>query len=182
MLLNSECSNPTRLAGTRGSAFVYGLELAPSVQTAYRQGTWYDSRIAALMRTLARDFDTHLYTYACKVYPPSPSTPTPLSAQTCTALKKDWVVLYDKLRKCVSATDQPKNSWGAEACTSLETQLGAFATFVGSVPLNGPAQNLTIDPNNYVGELQARMRVLVATYYQQFLTSLGPDGFLDPNN
>jgi hypothetical protein len=26
------------------------------------------------------------------------------------------------------------------------------------------------------------MRVLVATYYQQFLPSLGPDGFLDPNN
>ena len=181
MLLNDACSNPTRLAGGRGSAFVYGLELSPSIAANQPgQWIWYDSRYAALMRTLGRDFNAHLYTYACNVYGAT-TGPTPLSSQTCYQLQKDWPVVYDKFKKCVAATDQPKNSSGSEACNSFETQFAPFYNAVLAAPLNGDPAVTTIDPFNYVGELKARLMVLSYVYMTQFKPSLKPGGFDNPN-
>jgi hypothetical protein len=176
MLLNANCSNPTSLAGTRGSGFFYGLQRAPQAKDANGNWIWYDSTFAMLMRSLARDFDAELYTYTCRNLDAS-SGLAPVDSATCTQLKKDWIVTYDKLKKCVNATDQPKNSSGSEACGSFETQWYAFRTLVDSVTLQPGAP----DPYNRVGEIWARWLVMDEVYVKLFKTSLKRGGFTNPN-
>jgi hypothetical protein len=177
MLLNADCTNPTRLAGTRGSGFFYGLQRAPQARNAQGNWIWYDSTFAILMRSLARDFDANLYTYTCRNLDAPTGSPAPVDAATCNQLQKDWVVTYDKLRKCVDATDLPKNSAGSEACNSFETQFAPFKLKVNAVTLQLDAP----DPQNRVGELKARLAVLEYVYFTQFKTSLKRGGFTNPN-
>ena len=177
MLLNADCTNPTKLAGTRGSGFFYGLQRAPQAKDAQGNWIWYDSTFAILMRSLARDFDANLYTYTCRNLDDPDGTLAPVSAADCYQLQKDWVVTYDKLKKCVNATDQPKNSSGSEACSSFETQWAAFRTEVDGVTLQPGA----LDPQNRSGELWARWLVMDYVYRTQFKTSLKRGGFTNPN-
>lgn len=177
-LLNDGCVNPTSLAGTRGSAFLYGLEVSPKFQVKTgntMQWAYPDSAFALLMRSLARDFNAHLYTYACtNLDAPAGSNP-PLDGSTCYQLQKDWPNVYDKLTKCINATDQPKTSAGSQNCGSFETQFEAFKPEVMNAMLYGP------DPNNRVGEIKSRLMVLSYVYYSQFKPSIKDRGFTNPN-
>jgi hypothetical protein len=178
VLLNKEpCTNPTALAGTRGSGFFFGLQRAPQARDANGNWIWYDSTFALLMRSLARDFDTNLYTYTCRNLDAPTGSLAPLDAATCTQLKKDWVVTYDKFKNCIDATDQPKNSSGSEGCGAFETQWTAFKTYVAGVTLQAGAP----DPQNRVGGLINAMLVMDYVYKSQFLTSLKRRGFENPN-
>jgi hypothetical protein len=176
MLLDVDCTNPTRLAGTRGSGFFYGLQRAPQARST--QGwIWHDSTFAILLRSLARDFDANLYTYTCANLDAPAGSPAPVSAATCKDLQKDWVVTYPKLLKCAAATDKPKQSSGSEQCNAFETQFAKFKRKVQAVTLQLGAP----DPQNRVGELKARLAVLEYVYFTQFKTSLKPGGFTNPN-
>jgi len=178
MLLNDACTNPTSLAGTRGSGFFYGLVLSPKFKNlAGTKWLWPDSAYALLLRSLARDFNDHLYTYACQNLDAPAGSFAPFSAATCYQLQKDWPVVLDKLTKCVDASDQPKNSSGKEACGSFETQFEPFKLQVANASLQLGAP----DPWNRVGETKARMIVLSYMYYEQFLKSLKKNGFANPN-
>jgi hypothetical protein len=177
VLLNKGCTNPTSLAGTRGSGFFFGLQRAPQSKDANGNYIWYDSTFALLMRSLARDFDTNLYTYTCRNLDAPAGSLAPLDDATCTQLKKDWVVTYDKLKNCIDATDQPKNSSGAEGCGSAETQWAAFMTYVAGVTLQTGAP----DPQNRVGGVKNAALVMDYVYKQLFLTSLKRRGFENPN-
>jgi hypothetical protein len=177
VLLNKGCTNPTALAGTRGSGFFYGLQRAPQAKDANGNWIWYDSTFALLMRSLARDFDTNLYTYTCRNLDAPAGSLAPLSDATCYQLKKDWVVTYDKLKKCVNATDQPKNSSGNEACGSFETQWMPFLAEVAAVTLQTDAP----DPQNRVGGVKNAALVMDYVYRSLFLTSLKKGGFTNPN-
>jgi len=182
VLVNSGCSNPTNLTGARGSAFLYGLERAPNV--AGVPDRWFDSTFALLMRTLARDYDETLYKYVCAAGDADPnvlgSNLAPINATSCYNIKKDWVVTYDKLLKCVGATDQPKTSSGSEACTSFRRQFEAYkaVALIDATALKDPAAS---DRFNRVGEFLARTIGLSYIYYYQFEPSIKENGFDDPN-
>ena len=177
VLLNKACVNPTYGAGGRGSAFIYGLELAPKMSpsnTLY----WPDSSFALLMRSLTKDYNDFLYTYACQDLDTTSGLP-PLSAAQCDRLKLEWGVAYDKATRCFDATDQPKTSAGYQNCGAFETQWRGYIETVAATqtaPLNGP------DPYNRVGELQSRTDNVGYMYYFLFKTSIKPRGFLDPNH
>jgi hypothetical protein len=178
MLLNDACTNPTSLAGTRGSGFFYGLVLSPKFKNqAGTKWLWPDSAYALVLRSLFRDFTDHLYTYACQNLDAPAGSPAPWSETTCYQLQKDWPVVLDKGEKCVDASDQPKNSSGKEACSSFETQFEPFKLQVANAPLQFGAP----DPWNRVGEAKARMIVLSYMYYEQFKKSLKQNGFVNPN-
>jgi hypothetical protein len=182
VLVNSGCTNPTRLTGGRGSAFVYGLERAPNVVGS--PDRWYDATFALLMRSLARDYDATFTRYACAAGDSDPTVPgsnvPPINPTACYNLNKAWVNTYDKLLKCVGATDQPKNSAGSEACTSFETQFEAYKVLAladAEVLKNADSS----DRYNRVGEFLARTMVLSYVYYEQFKRSIKAGGFVDPN-
>jgi hypothetical protein len=177
VLVNYECNNPTRLIGGRGSAFLYGLERAPNVVGTTTDG-WYDSTFALLMRSLARDYDANLYRYACAAG--DPNDVAPINAASCYELKKAWPVTYDKLLKCVGATDQPKSSAGNEACTSFKKQFEAYKV-IALVDANLLKDAAALDRYNRVGEFLARTWVLSYVYYKQFEPSIKAGGFVDPN-
>jgi hypothetical protein len=177
VLLNKGCTNPTALAGTRGSGFFFGLQRAPQAKDANGNWIWHDSTFALLIRSLAKDFDTNLYTYTCRNLDAPAGSPAPLDDATCTQLKKDWVVTYDKGKKCWSATVQPKNSSGNEACGSFDTQWTAFMTYVAGVTLQTGAP----DPQNRVGGIKNAALVMDYVHKHLFLTSLKPRGFINPN-
>jgi hypothetical protein len=172
------CFNPSGTISVRGSAFIYGLEVAPS-KPGTNSNSWYwpDSTFALLMRSLAKDLNDHLYTYACQALDGQLGG-APVSAANCDQLNKDWVVTYPKLTKCIDATDQPKNSAANEACNAFETQFAPFKAYVDALPATDPDLN---DPNNRVGELKARVGILSATYFKQFFPSIKSGGFNDPN-
>jgi hypothetical protein len=177
-LQNGEyCVNPSASVGVRGSAFMYGLELAPNKEVTGPSGAywyWPDSTYALLMRSLAKDLDDHIYTYMC---PATGFGFSPFSDPAiCDQLLKDWVVTYPKLSKCVDATDKPKGSAGNEACQGFESQFAPFKAYV-----DGLASSPDTDPDNRIGELKARVAVLSATYVKRFTPSIKDGGFTDPN-
>jgi hypothetical protein len=173
ILLNTDCFNPTKGTGIRGSAFLVGLERAPKGTNNAGNYVWPDSTFALLMRSLARDFNDNLYTYTCQNLDGGDGPP--VNQVQCDQLKFEWANVLDKLTKCVNATDKPKSSAGANACGSFETQFESFRTTVGNTTRSGS------DPYNRFGEFNGRFDVLSYMYYQQFKPSIKTKGFTDPN-
>ena len=105
-----------------------------------------------------------------------PAMGTPLAGPTeCSDLQSRYQNALQKIDGCWLASNQPKNSSGAQNCQSFLSQLTALQSQALALPPN-PA-----DTANRIGEVQARIERLFHVY-DFFALSIPDDGFCEPDN
>jgi hypothetical protein len=161
-LVNTGCINPTKGSGERWSMYAYNLEIAPNT----------DAVFAKLLVSLYDDLQETHDQLACK----SPAVDTGGGAQltrsVCSNLQKQWASGKIKLDKCYKASTEPKSSAGSENCQSFLSQLKGYQS-----TLNSATTTAALDPANRLGELKARVFVLIHVYNDRFLPSIPKNGF-----
>jgi hypothetical protein len=160
-LVNTGCYNPTKISGDRWSMYAYNLEIAPKT----------DAVLAKLLVSLYDDLEETRHELTCETHHTG-GGPLPISDSVCSSLKKQWDSGKAKLDKCVKASTQPKSSAGSENCQSFLTQLKGYQS-----TLNSATTTAALDPANRLGELKARVLVLIHVYSDRFLPSIPKNGF-----
>jgi hypothetical protein len=175
-IMNTGCGSGTG-AGGRWSLYAYDLEVSPD--TVFQvNGTWYattqgdDSVFAKLLLGLYYDMGDTQQNLVCAI--PPESTTAPLSGSVCSTLQSTWANGLDKLTKCISASTQPKQSSGAQNCTSFQSQLTNYIGTLSAIPAAAPGQDIA----NRIGELKARAAVVQNIFTNRFLPSIPPNGFV----
>lgn len=181
-LTNVGCGS-SKTAGTRWSLKPYNLEVTPCTFNPNYPDVWQgdcdddgigtadDAVMAKLLLQLYDDLGEALNQLACDNV--DGQSQPPLSAPSCSGLNDQWANGKDKLDKCWSATQQPKQSAGAQNCQSFATQLDGFRTMLAGVT---PQE----DPENRVSELKARAATIFHVYQDRFLPSVPSGGYSEP--
>jgi hypothetical protein len=155
MLLNTGCGSTTTLKPGRLSLFPFNLEPTPTG----------DRVLIDLLLSLSDDWEATRAQLACTSF--DSGTSAPLNSSVCSSLRSAWVVLDDKLEKCVQ--ELTLNSNTAANCSSFEkSQFPNFQTTVESLTATGS------DPANRVVELKVRLSVIEDLYYRRVKPSYLP--------
>lgn len=178
-IANTGCGS-TRLGTGRLSLVPYDLEVSPdtyaptlaSPTPVYTAGN--DAVFARLLQRLYAELGYVQREYACKTADPAPGTGllsaiAPIGAD-CGSLDSIWANGLVKLDKCIEAAFQPKQSAGDENCQSFVSQL---TNYRARLPATTPGQDVA----NRVGELKARVAVILHVYATRFLPSVPATGF-----
>ncbi len=184
-LSNNDCGS-SRTIGSRWSLKPYNLEVTPCTWNGDPLDVWVtdgncpvgapetpdDAVLAKLLLSLYDDLGAALNQVAC-VDVDSAGGP-PLSGSNCATLNAQWLNGKDKLDKCWSATQEPKQSSGDQNCQAFVSQLTGFRNTLAGVSAFGP------DPANRRGELRARVEVIFHLYEERFTPSIPAAGFVEP--
>lgn len=170
MLTNTGCGS-SRNGGTRWSFLPINMEIP--------EDTWDevsslvtaddDAVFAKLLISLTDDLRASISELACAAADGQSSAP--LSTEDCSALDNQWLVMRDKLDKCIDATKVPKSSSRNQTCQAFETQLSHFIDLVTLLTPSGD------DPANRIGELLVRLQVIENVYFNLFFPSIPDEGF-----
>jgi len=184
MLVNTSCSNPTAGSGTRWSLYAYGLMQSACATGNAVTPTTYQCRTSFVDLTskLFDDLERARVLTACANVDGNPNGLPPLSAAKCSALAADWANARDKLNKCLGATQQPKNSALNQNCQAFNSQFTHYQNELNTAVVKGAVVGgvQTGDVANRLGELKARVRVLLHVYQDQMLPSVPPGRFPTP--
>jgi hypothetical protein len=161
-LTNIGCYNPTQGSGSRWSAYLYNLEVAPNT----------DAVFAKLLVKLYNDLETTRDKLACRTPAVDTGGAAQLTRAVCSNLKKLWSAGKIKLDKCYLASTQPKSSAGSENCQAFLSQVKLYES-----ALNAATTTPTLDPANRLGELKQRVFVIKHVYADRFLPSIPANGF-----
>jgi hypothetical protein len=189
MLTNIDCGSIKDM-GTRMSLLPYNLEPAPDTWGVRFGGTTpsltlnNDAVYARLVQRLYDELGYVQHNLACNhvdpVYNdagevvPDGRTP-PLSASNCSSLDNTWAVGKDKLNKCIDSAFQPKTSFGDQNCNAFLSQVNNFKALLPSTTPEG-------DVANRVGELWARITVMMHVYDKRFVPSITAVGYCVESN
>ena len=100
----------------------------------------------------------------------------PLGASACSTAQASWANAKDKLDKCWNASQQPKQSSGAQNCQAYKSQVSGLASFIDGLAPNGT------DVANRLGELRGRLLTIDFVYEERVVPSLPATGFCEPGN
>ena len=186
-MTNADCGS-SKSADTRWSLKPYNLEVTPCTFNGNPADVWDsdgscplvnpeadadDAVFAKLLLSLFDDFKLALDQTACIDIDGNVGG-APLTGARCSALQADWTNAKDKLDKCWSATQLPKQSSGSQNCTSFVSQLNKLRTTLNGATVNGS------DRANRVGELKARLKVITHVHDERFVPSIPAAGFDEP--
>ncbi|NNC78139.1 MAG: hypothetical protein HKN77_09275 [Woeseiaceae bacterium] len=186
-LTNSGCSS-SKSSGTRWSIKPYNMEVTPCTYNGDPGDVWDgdgfcivggaesadDAVFAKLLLGLFDDFKSALDELACIDADGAGSAP--LSGSACSTLSANWTNAKDKLDKCWSATQQPKQSSGSQNCTSFVSQLNGLRNNLNAVFVPAPP----LDPENRIGELKSRLKVITHVHDERFVPSIPANGYAEP--
>lgn len=188
-MTNSTCGT-SKSIDVRWSLKPYNLEVTPCTYNGNPADVWDsdgscpldpldpeagadDAVFAKLLLSLFDDFKLALDQTAC-INIDGNVGGAPLTASRCSALQADWTNAKDKLDKCWSATQQPKQSSGNQNCSAFVSQLNNLRNTLNAATVNGS------DVANRVGELKARLRVVTHVHDERFVPSIPAGGFDEP--
>lgn len=180
-LINFGCGSSRSITG-RWSLKPYNLEITPCTFNPNTNDVWLsqgscpvggpevadDAVFAKLLLKIYDDLGAALNQLACVDVDGGGSAP--LSAASCSTLQAQWANGKDKLDKCWDATKRPKQSAGAQNCTSFLSQIDGFSSTL-ALATGGP------DPANRRGELFARNSTIRHVYQERFVPSIPAAGF-----
>ena len=186
-IINSGCGS-SKSIDTRWSLKPYNLEITPCTYNPNPNDVWAsdgacpvggpevidDAVFAKLLLGLFDDFKLALDQLACADADGGGSQP--IGEPTCATLRANWINAKDKLEKCWDATQQPKQSAGAQNCTAFVSQLNGLESTLNSVVAPPPP----LDPANRIGELKSRLKVIRHIRQDRFTPSIPVDGFVEP--
>jgi hypothetical protein len=128
-----------------------------------------DDVYARLVVKLFDDLGVLQKQIACQ---PNVDGPGSFPLTSCGGLNTSYDVTWDKLDKCIRATQQPKISLLDQNCRSFEVQFESYRAQV-----DGLGANPAFDPANRIGEMQARLGSFWLLYRDRALPSVPPGGF-----
>jgi len=163
MLVNTDCTNPTKVGGTRWSAYAYNL----------RMNDVGDGTFVKLIQSLYADLLSAQTKTACVDIDDPDSSIAPLSAATCSTLQTKWAAAYNDLERCIAGATYPRQNEAVNNCQSFLSQFGQYESALDAAVRVGD------DPANRIGELEARAMVIRYMFTAHFLPSIPPDGFRD---
>ncbi len=186
-IINSGCGT-SKSIDSRWSLKPYNLEITPCTYNPNPNDVWAsdgscpvggpevidDAVFAKLLLSLFDDWKLALDQLACADAEQAGSPPIGNSA--CSTLRANWFNAKDKLDKCWDATQQPKQSSGAQNCTAFVSQLNGLEAALNAVVPPPPP----LDPANRIGELKSRLKVIRHIRLDRFTPSIPANGFVEP--
>ncbi len=170
ILVNTGCGS-TRTGGARWSAYMYDLELTPTVYgPPTTGGTAPDDYFAHLAVDLFFDLEAARRDFACS---------GPLATAVCNNLYSSWLNAKDKLAKCLKDSYFPRTSEAVRNCNSFDTQLGNYRATLNTVASCTASTTSCRDPQNRLGELKARVDTLRHVVNDRLIPSVPAQGFQD---
>lgn len=197
-LTNAPGCGSNRSAGWRFSLRPYDLEKTPC-SVAYPEDVLWDSDgvcgvggenetvdDAVLMKSLISlwgDLGDVLENFACDARDGQTSGQPLLESACNSSLIPAFDNGTDKLSKCWTALQQPKQSAGDQNCTAWLSQTSNLRNNVVTATQNAPALDSTGNPDraNRKGEVLVRIDVLLNLYHTRVVPSIDT-GFCEPDN
>jgi len=170
VLGNSGCAS-SKIIGAGFSIYAFNLEVfSVNPQIVFAQQVY----------SLYYDLYDALALTACSVVPEDGNNgQQPLPATACTSLYNNWESTRDKLDKCLTAANAPKQSEAIRNCQSANSQLDNFEATLRQVPACVTGQPCR-DLANRRGDLLSRLRTFRHMFNDRFLPSVPANGFDDP--
>lgn len=163
MLVNTDCFNPTKIAGGRWSLYAYNL----------RMNDVGDGVYATLVRSLFDDLLSAQQQTACVDIDDPTSSVAALSPATCAKLTSKWNSANKMLSRCIRSSTYPRQSQAVNNCNAFRSQFAQYESALAAAPRVGP------DPANRLGELEVRTQVIRYMFDEHFVPSIPPNGFED---
>ncbi|MGB5103791.1 MAG: hypothetical protein WBO04_10805 [Steroidobacteraceae bacterium] len=164
MLVNTNCTNPTQIAGGRWSLYAYNLKPNDEGKDGY---------YATLMRSLYADLLSAQQKTACIDIDDPDSEVAALGESTCTNLESKWNSANVMLERCINSSTYPRQSEAVNNCNAFLSQFAQYESVLGAAQLVGT------DPANRLGELEVRTQVIRYMFTAHFVPSIPPNGFED---
>ncbi len=177
IFINTGCGT-TITRPPRGSAFPYNLELTPTVYThTLTLAAPPEDFFAHVVVDLFYDLRYAQAQTACQSGGPLTSIGT-----VCSSLTSSWNSARDKLSKCITGSNYPKQSEAVRNCNSFNSQLDNYVALLATVPPSDcNSGSLTCyDPENRAGELKSRTATIRHLYNQRMLPSVPANGWEFP--